>query len=368
MKFLEGVNWIVVLGVIATIDQQIGSGSMSIAHTFPLPWQAGIKETMGNFGSIATAIMTAGAFGRVPAASIPLPPSVKSAIVLAFLVGVSLFGFAGDAHASGIVLDGERSILLAVMSAVIMVLITALVAVLLIGIAMGLQKMFHRLSARSGLAVIIIVLLTGIFAFAGDARAAQFPKPRPPAVTGDPVADIKTDLGITPATGVTKNSDGTVACNFNVFANLNPKNLIATVQACVSDANSTFEPDVAAALASAQSYNGGGSNGGTGDATAVQCLQPALAIVQAGIVRAAVVAVQAQPATPTTPAVPAVVAVPAYQPGPVTLFQKFREFVLAGGPSACQNWVNGTIQGAVAPVAGAVGAAAVGVATGGVIP
>lgn len=182
---------------------------------------------------------------------------------------------------------------------------------------------------------------------------------KPLAITGHPIADIKTDLGIAPpAAGVTNNSDGTVTCNFNIFANLNPKNLLATIQTCVSDVNSTFEPDVAAALASAQAY------GGSGDQTGIQCLQPALAIVQAGIARAAVAAAPAQPATPTSPAVPAVVAVAAYSPGAITLFQKFREFTLAGGPTACQNWVNGTIQGAVAPVVGAVagvaGAAALG--------
>jgi hypothetical protein len=179
-----------------------------------------------------------------------------------------------------------------------------------------------------------------------------------PAITGNPVADIKTDLGIVPAAGVIKNTDGTITCNFNIFANLNPKNLIATIQACVSDANSTFEPDVAAALASAQAYSG------SGDQAGIQCLQPALAIVQAGIERPAVAAVAAQPATATSPAMAAVAAVPGYKPGAITLFQKFREFTLAGGPTACQNWVNGTIQGAVAPAVGAVagvaGAAALG--------
>ena len=207
--------------------------------------------------------------------------------------------------------------------------------------------------------ILLIAFLPLALLAVDKAEAAQLPRPRPPAVTGDPIADIKTDLGVTaPATGVTKATDGTVTCNFNVFANLNPKNLLATIQACVSDVNSTFEPDVAAALASAQAYSG------SGDQTAIQCLQPALAIVQAGIERAAVAAVAAQPATATAPAVAAVAAVPAYKPGAITLFQKFREFTLAGGPTACQNWVNGTIQGAVSPAVGAIagvaGAAALG--------
>jgi hypothetical protein len=209
--------------------------------------------------------------------------------------------------------------------------------------------------------ILIAAFALSMFLPVGSLHAQPLPRkrlPPPLALTGDPIADIKTDIaGVLPAAGVTKNADGTVACNFNVFANLNPKNLIATIQACVSDANSTFEPDVAAALASAQSYSGAGSNGGSGDAAAIQCLQPGLAIVQAGIQRPAVAAQAAVPATATTPAIPAVAAVAAYKPGAITLFQKFREFVLAGGPSACQNWVNGTVQGAVLPAAGVVGAA-----------
>jgi hypothetical protein len=206
--------------------------------------------------------------------------------------------------------------------------------------------------------ILIAAFVLSMFLAGNPATAGQL-QLKKPAVTGDIIADVKTDLGIAPpAAGVTKNGDGTVTCNFNIFANLNPKNLLATIQACVSDVNSTFEPDVAAALVSAQAY------GGSGDQTGIQCLQPALAIVQAGIARAAVAAVPAQPATPTSPAVPAVVAVAAYSPGAITLFQKFREFTLAGGPTACQNWVNGTIQGAVAPAVGAIagvaGAAALG--------
>jgi hypothetical protein len=219
----------------------------------------------------------------------------------------------------------------------------------------------------------------------GHAHAKPLPKLKPPAITGDPIADVKTDLqnlGLIPvpgaATGVTKNTDGTVSCSFNIFANLNPNNLLATIQACVSDVNSTFEPDVSAALDSANAY------AGSGDQTAIQCLQPALAIVQAGIGRPGVAAVAASPAVPaipaveavpaqaataTSPAVPAVAAVaavpaipavaavtgvPAYKPGAITLFQKFREFTLAGGPTACQNWIQGTINAAVAPAVGAV--------------
>ena len=290
---MKGIDpkWAMYLGLLVTIEQAIGHGTVSLTNLVPVSWAPYITSWC-NFGAfVGTAIMTYQAAVSAPlpgpAANTPISPTTVAKILL------------------------------------------------------------------------IAFLPLAVMAGAGDAKATPLPKLRPPAVTGDPIADVKTDLGISPpATGVVKATDGTVTCNFNVFANLNPKNLIATIQACVSDANSTFEPDVAAALASAQAYSG------SGDQTAIQCLQPALAIVQAGIERAAVAAVAAQPATATAPAIAAVAAVPAYKPGALTLFQKFREFTLAGGPTACQNWVNGTIQGAVSPAVGAVagvaGAAALG--------
>jgi hypothetical protein len=37
-------------------------------------------------------------------------------------------------------------------------------------------------------------------------------------------------------------------------------------------------------------------------------------------------------------------AVPARNPGLITLFQKYREFVLSGGLTSCQTWVNTVMQ------------------------
>lgn len=102
MKFLEQVNWISVLGVLVAVEMQIGNGSMSIAHMFPAAWVPGIKEGMGDLGSIGALIMSAGALGRVPGAQIPtIPPAVKSAIILAVAFG-GLLAFSGDVRAQGI--------------------------------------------------------------------------------------------------------------------------------------------------------------------------------------------------------------------------------------------------------------------------
>jgi sorbitol-specific phosphotransferase system component IIBC len=111
MKFFEGVNWIVVLGIIVAVEQQIGNGSMSIAHTFPAAWIPAIQEQMGNFGSIGALIMSVGAFGRVPSGSLStMPPVVKSAIVLAVLL-VGTLALSGHASAQGAVLKPLKPLL-----------------------------------------------------------------------------------------------------------------------------------------------------------------------------------------------------------------------------------------------------------------
>jgi hypothetical protein len=292
-------KWGAYLGLAVIIEQGIGHGTVSLTNLIPVDWAPYVTSWANFLAFVGTSIMTyqAAVSSPAPGPLVGAPPSLNAVakVLLIAFLPLALLAVSQPAHAE-----------------------------------------------------------------------TRFQKIRPPALTGDPLADAKTDLqnlGLIPvqgaAAGVTKNSDGSVTCSFNIFANLNPKNLQATIQACISDANSTFEPDVAAALASAQAYSG------SGDQTAIQCLQPALAIVQAGIERAAVAAVAAQPATATSPAVAAVAAAPGYKPGIITLFQKFREFTLAGGPTACQNWVQGTITGAAAPVAGAVAGAAGAAALGG---
>lgn len=292
---MKGIDpkYVMYLGLLVTIEQAIGHGTVSLTNLVPADWSPYITSWCNFLAFIGTSIMTYQAAVSSPLpgplVNTPISPVAKAIIMLAMLVATQ--------------------------------------ALLM-----------------------------------GDAHAAQLKKP---AVTGDPLKDIKTDLGIPNDVGVTKNPDGSIKCDFNIFLILSPKNLESIVKACVTSADSTLVQDTQIALTSAQQFTQP-QGGAPGDAMAVQCLQPGLAILTAAIPKPAIEAAAAQPATATTPAVPAVAAVPAYNPGLITLFQKLREFGLAGGPSACQNWVNSTVQSIAAPAAGAVvGAAGAAVVGGG---
>jgi hypothetical protein len=186
-------------------------------------------------------------------------------------------------------------------------------------------------------ALLVAFLLSAVLI--PSAFASPLPRPRLPI---DPLGlNDKTIAGTVAAPAAT----GPLTCDFSVFSRLTPANLVGTIQQCVSDTNNLFLPDVTDALASATASN---------DNTGQQCLKPALAIVSAAVETPGSDAVAA------TATAPAIAAVPAHKPGVILLFQKFREFTLAGGPTACQNWVNGTISGALQPVAGVAGAALLG--------
>ena len=164
-------------------------------------------------------------------------------------------------------------------------------------------------------------ILLAVFVLSFPVANAQTLKRAPLAVTGDPIKDIRTDLanaGVkVPAV---KPGD---SCSFNIFAALDPSNVITTIQNCVSDVSKPFLPDVQAALDSATAFK---------DQPGMACLAPALAIVKAAV------------GTPGDPN--ATPPVPAQMPGPILIFQKFREFTLAGGPAACKTWVSSTVSGA----------------------
>lgn len=172
-----------------------------------------------------------------------------------------------------------------------------------------------------------------------------------PALTGNPVQDFQNAVNNAGSPSAS-NSTTALPCDFNLFANLNANNLIASVHACIQSKveGEIIAPlmlDTQAALASAQAYNG------TGDTTGINCLKPGLSILQAaaGVTPAPAAATQPASSTPATSTAPAATAAPApsaastTQPGPVLLFQKWREFVLAGGPAACKSWITTTITG-----------------------
>jgi hypothetical protein len=84
-KFIEGLNWVTVLSIAVAIVSQIGNGSMSLAHQLPAAWLPGVQEACGNLGSIGALIVSAGAFGRVPASSVASVPTAMKVLILALL-------------------------------------------------------------------------------------------------------------------------------------------------------------------------------------------------------------------------------------------------------------------------------------------
>jgi hypothetical protein len=117
------------------------------------------------------------------------------------------------------------------------------------------------------------------------------------------------------------------ACDITLFTNLNVTNVVADIQNCigsvVAGGAAPFVTDIKAALQSATDAK---------DGTAIACLGPALAIATAAM---------GTPASSDG-------STPAVYPGPILIFQKYREFVTAGGPSNCKTAVQSTINGTVA--------------------
>lgn len=140
------------------------------------------------------------------------------------------------------------------------------------------------------------------------------------------------------------------ACDITLFTSLNVTNVVTTIKNCigsvVAGGAAPFVTDITAALKSATDAQ---------DGTAMACLKPALAIATAAQGKAAVPGSPEVPAVMTedgttvvTPEKAAVPGTPAVYPGPILIFQKYREFVTAGGPSNCKTAVQSTINGTVA--------------------
>lgn len=176
-------------------------------------------------------------------------------------------------------------------------------------------------AAALALAIGLMLLMSG-----GNA-SAQIKRPQ---ITGNVAADIKAN-SIGGAAASTPSATPS-PCDFNLFTKLDPTTAVNQIKNCVStginDVVSPFALDVKGALDSATASN---------DKVGMSCLTPGYAIVQAAAGSPAV------PALPATDTAPAVAAVPAKIPGLVTIFQKYREFTLAGGPTACVSWVKTTI-------------------------
>lgn len=208
--------------------------------------------------------------------------------------------------------------------------------------------------------VLIVAFVVSAFLFVDPASAgtaqigpigqkivSDFDKTKAAVTTGQQPSDPKAALPCMDITVLTK---------------LTIANLVPTMKACVQDLNNQLVTDTRRALESAKAYTPTGKDTAVGDSDAVNCLSPALALFQA----AAVV-----PAVPDTPAVlndddsvktPAKPGSSELKPGPMLLFQKYREFTIAGGLTSCQTWVNGPVNATTAAGVAGAGTALVGAA------
>jgi hypothetical protein len=169
-------------------------------------------------------------------------------------------------------------------------------------------------------AVLLAALILGALAFPGSASAQVKLK--------FPIDPLHLN---TPTTGALVTPAKPGACDITLFANLSFASVVQDIQNCVGSVVSAgatpFVNDLSAALDSANTAK---------DGIAMACLTPALAIARAAQGTAAVTAADGTVTTPAT------------YPGPILIFQKYREFVNAGGPSNCKTAVQSTINGTVA--------------------
>lgn len=181
-----------------------------------------------------------------------------------------------------------------------------------------------------------------------SALAAPLPRPRIPF---DPLKLNDQTIAGTKAVPATTDP---LVCDFHILTQLKPDNLVDIIKTCVETQKQELVDTTQRALDSAKSFSP------NPDQDAINCLTPALALFKAAQVIPAVAAVAAQDAvaaTATAPAIPAVAAVaaqPEREPGLILLFQKYREFVLAGALTSCQSWVNTPVNATVSAGAGAV--------------
>lgn len=200
--------------------------------------------------------------------------------------------------------------------------------------------------------VLLVAFALSVF-FAGGSAMAQIQIKTPQQMINDLRAENATlkqqvTTVVTPAPA----SDAPLACDFKMFTHFTPENLIPTLKGCFANGDAKIVKDATNALASAKAFKGN-----IGDGDGINCLTPGLEIIKAGAVIAYVPAVMSTDGTTVmTPEVPA------QDPGLITLYQKYREFTLAGGLTACQTWFNGPINATAAAGAGgvatAIGAAA----------
>jgi hypothetical protein len=85
LKSLEGLNWVSILAILVAVETQIGNGSMSLTNLVPEAWAPYVKTWAADLGTIGALILAKGSYGKT------VPPEVKSALLLAVLLGSLVF-------------------------------------------------------------------------------------------------------------------------------------------------------------------------------------------------------------------------------------------------------------------------------------
>lgn len=204
--------------------------------------------------------------------------------------------------------------------------------------------------------ILLAAFLLTIF-LGGDPASAQtgIRKPQPKQTNGLPCDPANLLPGCKAAAAVADGMDPKAALpcmDVTVLTKLSLSNLIPTMKACVQDVNNQLVTDTQRALDSAKNFTKTGETAAVGDSDGVNCLTPALALFRAASIVPAVPDVTNPDGTVKTTGTPEL------DPGPILLFQKYREFTIAGGLTSCQTWVNGPTNATAGAIGGAVGTVA----------
>jgi len=237
MKFLQGMNWVTVLAVLVAVENQIGSGSMSVTHMFPSSWVPAIQEGMGDLGSIGALMLAYGSHGKETPPVPSISPAVKAMIILAVLLGASALPQPTYAE-------------------------------------VNLPK------PRPALATSQPPIITGNGVAADLVNILNRFKVAPAPTTADEIQNT--------------------TCDFSIFAKLTLENAVPLLQKCTQMVDqgvvAPLVADMQKALDSAKAFNNG-----AGDGTAISCLTPALALLVAAQGTAPVKDANGVVTTPGTP-------------------------------------------------------------------
>lgn len=224
-----------------------------------------------------------------------------------------------------------------------------------IGPAPGASAAVAAIAKSAASALLLALVLSFLLAPASASAQTGIRKPQPKQTNGLPCDPANLLPGCKAAAAVADGMDPKAALpcmDVTVLTKLSLANLIPTMKACVQDVNNQLVTDTQRALDSAKNFTKTGETAAVGDSDGVNCLTPALALFRAASIVPAVPDVTNPDGTIKTTGTPEL------DPGPILLFQKYREFTIAGGLTSCQTWVNGPTNATAGAIGGAVGTVA----------